>query len=100
MTSLLLRSMLFSVNLPKTFWAEAILTAAYLVNQCPSTAIEFKTLEDKWNGKPPDLSHLRIFGCSAYAHQGEGKLEPRALKCLFLGYPISTKGYRLWVRNN
>ena len=46
-----------------------------------------------------DISHLRTFGCSAYAHQSEGKLEPRALKCVFLGYPQGTKGYRLWVKD-
>ena len=39
---------------------------------------------------------MRIFGCTAYAHIKQGKLEPRALKCAFLGYPSGTKGYRLW----
>ena len=71
------------------------MTATYLINRSPSTALEFKTPEEKWKGKPPNLSHLRVFGCSAYAHQSEGKLEPRALKCIFLGYPQGTKGYRL-----
>ncbi|KAK3007026.1 hypothetical protein RJ639_016924 [Escallonia herrerae] len=28
----------------------------------------------------------RIFGCPAYAHVNDGKLEPRAKKCIFLGY--------------
>lgn len=39
-----------------------------------------------------------MFGCAAYAHQSKGKLEPRSVKCVFLGYPIGVKGYRLWVR--
>nr|ABA93547.1 retrotransposon protein, putative, Ty1-copia subclass [Oryza sativa Japonica Group] len=40
--------------------------------------------------------YLRVFGCTAYAHVDNGKLEPRANKCIFLGYPSSVKGYKLW----
>ena len=48
--------------------------------------------------KIPDYSNLSVFCCVAYAHQVEGKFEPRSLKCIFLDYPQGTKGYRLWVR--
>ena len=37
-----------------------------------------------------------MFGCSAYAYVRQNKLEPRALKCIFLGYPEGVKAYRLW----
>ena len=93
------RCMLVSSGLPNLFWGEAVMTAAYLVNRSPSTAIELKTPEYMWTGKNPDYSNLRVFGCAAYAHQVEGKLEPRSVKCIFLGYPQGTKGYRLWVRD-
>ena len=43
-----------------------------------------------------DYSKLRVFGCVAYAYVKQGKLEPRALKGRFLGYPDGVKGYRLW----
>lgn len=46
------------------------------------------------------FSNLTVFGCAAFAHQSEGKLEPRALKCVLLGYGEGVKGYRLWVREN
>ncbi|CAD6258513.1 unnamed protein product [Miscanthus lutarioriparius] len=39
---------------------------------------------------------LKVFGCTAYAHVDNGKLEPRAVKCLFLGYSSGVKGYKLW----
>ena len=43
------------------------------------------------------LSSLRVFGCSAFVHQNSDKLEPRSLKCVFIGYSEGVKGYRLWV---
>jgi len=39
---------------------------------------------------------LRVFGCTTYARVDNGKLEPRAAKCIFLGYQPSVKGYKLW----
>jgi hypothetical protein len=39
---------------------------------------------------------LRVFGCTAYAHVDNGKLEPRAIKCIFLGYGSGVKAYKLW----
>ena len=88
--------MLSNAGLSKDFWAEEVSTACFLVNRSPSTAIEFKTPEEVWSGKPADYSNLRIFGCPAYMHVSEGKLEPRARKCIFLGYASGVKGYRLW----
>ncbi|KAH9684673.1 DNA (cytosine-5)-methyltransferase 1B [Citrus sinensis] len=74
------RYMLLNANLSKGFWAEAVTTAAYLINRSPSSALGFKTPQELWSGKPPDLTNLRIFGCPAYAHIKQGKLEPKAVK--------------------
>ncbi|GJY98188.1 retrotransposon protein, putative, ty1-copia subclass, partial [Tanacetum coccineum] len=83
-------------GLPDSFWAEATVTAAYLINRSPSTALEKKTPMDLWSGHPANYEMLRIFGCVAYSHVNQGKLKPRAIKCIFLGYPDGVKGYRLW----
>ena len=88
--------MLFSANLSKHFWADAVTTAASLINRSPSTALNFKTPQEAWSGKTPDLSNLRIFGSPAYAHINQGKLEPRAIKGIFICYPEGVKGYRIW----
>lgn len=85
-----------NANCTAQFWAEAVMTVDYLINRCPSTAIGMKTLEELWSGHPPSLENLRVFGCVAYAHINQGKLDPRALKCMFLGYPQGVKGFRLW----
>ncbi|KAK9067917.1 hypothetical protein SSX86_012028 [Deinandra increscens subsp. villosa] len=91
-----IRCMLISAGMPKSFWAEALQTATYLVNRSPSSAIEMKTPLEVWSGHKPGYEHLRVFGTVCYAHVSQGKLEARAEKCILLGYPEGTKGYRLW----
>ncbi|GKD99981.1 retrotransposon protein, putative, ty1-copia subclass [Tanacetum coccineum] len=90
----------FCCGVPATvkysFWAEATVTATYLINRSPSTTLEKKTPMDLWSGHPANYEMLRIFGCVAYSHVNQGKLKPRAIKCIFLGYPDGVKGYRLW----
>lgn len=49
-------------------------------------------------GTLPDYSYLRTFGCVAYAHHTNLKLDPRSLKGV-LGYGEGVKGYRLWLRD-
>ena len=73
-------------------------TAAYLINKSPSIALDFRVPEEVWTRVAPDYNHLRFFGCVAYAHINQGKLEPRAQKCMFIGYAERVKGYKLWFR--
>ncbi|GJV97838.1 retrotransposon protein, putative, ty1-copia subclass [Tanacetum coccineum] len=90
------RCLLIQSGLPKSFWAEATCKAAYLINRSPSIAIEKKTPMKMWSGHPSYYEILRIFGCVAYPHDKQGKLEPRAIKYVLLGYPEGLKGYRLY----
>ena len=84
------------LNCQSFFWAEATSTACYLINRSPSVAIEKKTPQEVWSGSPTTYSDLKIFGCPAYAHVNNGKLESRSMKCIFLGYKSSVKDYKLW----
>ena len=52
-----------------------------------------------WNAYKPNVNHLRIFGCSAYAHitkDERSKMDPKAKKSIFLGYGVGVKGYKLF----
>ena len=88
--------MLSNSGLNRRFWAKAASTACYLINRSPSIPLDKKTPIEVWYGSPADYSQLRVFGCTAYAHVDNGKLEPRATKCIFLGYQPGVKGYKLW----
>lgn len=93
------RALRFEANIPKRFWGECILTAAYIINRLPSKVINNKTpYELVWNHKP-EYEHLRIFGCLAYFRNTNtkgDKFEGKGKPGVFLGYPQGTKGYKLY----
>ncbi len=89
--------MLNEKNLPNYFWAKAIVTIVYIMNRTPTAAIHGMTLEEKFTGKKPNVSHLKVFGYIAYVHvpdEKRSKLDPKAKKCIFIGYSLEQKGYR------
>jgi hypothetical protein len=93
------RAMLRTAGLAKSFWAEAVKTACYMINRSSSTAIGLKTPMEMWNKKPGNYSSLHVFGCPVYVmynSQERTKLDPKSRKCIFLGYADGVKGYRLW----
>jgi hypothetical protein len=78
------------------YWAEAVVTVVYIMNKTPTTIVYGMTIEEKYSGRKPDLSHLKVFGCIAYVHVPDelwAKLDPKAEKCVFIGYSLEQKGY-------
>ncbi|KAH9665312.1 hypothetical protein KPL70_020298 [Citrus sinensis] len=91
------RCMLSNAGLDKKFWAETVSYASHLVNRLPSAAIGGKTPMEMWSGKhAQDYDSLRVFGCPAYYHVKDGKLDPRARKSIFVGFKSGVKGFKLW----
>ncbi len=91
------RSMILAQGLGLEFWGEAVNTAVYIKNQCPTKALDSKTPQEAWSGRKPDVSHLRVFGCKAFAHvpdEKRTKLESKSMPCVVLGYYEGTKVYR------
>ena len=91
------RCLLNESGLDEKFWSEAVAISAYMVNRSPSSSIGFKTPEEVWLNKRPGYKDMRKFGCVAFVYVNQGKLQPRALKGIFIGYPIGTKGYKVWM---
>jgi hypothetical protein len=72
--------------------------AVYIKNRCPTKALESKTPQEAWIGRKPDVFHLRVFGCKAFAHildEKISKLKFKSMSCVFLRYCEGTKAYRL-----
>lgn len=93
------RCMRLNAGLSKSFWAEAINTACYLINRSPSAGIDYKIPEEMWSRKPVFFSVMKIFGSPAYVHlpveERQSKLDPRSKECIFLEYEDGVEGYRL-----
>ena len=88
------RALMISARMPHSFWGDAILTSAYLINRMPKRVLSFETpihcLQQSFptTRLSPNLP-LRVFGCTAFVHvhsHHRTKLDPRAIKCVFLGY--------------
>ena len=80
------------------FWIHIVDAACYLVNRSPHTKLDGGLPEEKWFGRKIGLSHLRVLGCTAYVHVNadeRSKLDAKAKKMIFLGYPRGVKRYRM-----
>ena len=63
----------------------------YLVYRLPSSTIRGKTSLKVWSEKV-----LRVFGCPAYYHVKEDKLDPIAKKGMFVRFKKRVKSYKIW----
>ena len=94
------RTMISCAGLPQSYWGEAVVTAAFIRNRVPTRTFKEKVSPyERWFGRRPDLSPLKIFGCVAYAHIPDckrNKLDKKAVKLRFVGYCSKSKSYRLF----
>nr|GEV79126.1 hypothetical protein [Tanacetum cinerariifolium] len=95
----MVRSMMSQTTLPKFFWDYALKTAARILNMVPTKKVE-KTPYEVWHRKVPKLSYLKVWGCEALVKRDTltkpDKLEPRSIKCIFIGYPKETMRYSFY----
>uniref|UniRef100_A0A2N9J4G2 CCHC-type domain-containing protein n=1 Tax=Fagus sylvatica TaxID=28930 RepID=A0A2N9J4G2_FAGSY len=94
-----LRALRLHANLPKVFWAEAANTAVFLINRLPTPLLDNVSPLEKLHGYPPKYNLLKIFGCTCYVLLPKteySKLDAKSVKCIFLGYSETQKGYRCY----
>src|SRR3954463_10100414 len=94
--------MLKQKNLPKSFWGEAVSTAVYILNRCPTKNLKNKVPEEVWSSKLPSVSHLKMFGSKCYKHVPDArrrKLDDKSELMILVGYH-KTGAYRLFITIN
>jgi len=92
-------AMITESGLSKAFWAECLAALVHVLDRCPTSAVQGATPFELWNGKKPDVSHLRVWGCVAYVHvqrDKRSKLGSHMEKCIFIGYPPGYKGWKFY----
>ncbi|KAF4308696.1 Integrase catalytic core [Botryosphaeria dothidea] len=93
------RAMRIGANLPERLWPETVLAATYIHNRTPSKVLKWKTPFELAHGIKPNVAHMRVYGCKAYALNKtiprSNKLQERALVGYLVGYD-STNIYRIW----
>jgi hypothetical protein len=97
------RVLLFQSKLPKHFWSYALLHDVYIINRVVTPLLQNKSPYLLLHDKSPDIDHLKVFGSLCYASTlplHRTKLDPRARKCIFLGYKPGMKGVVLYDMND
>jgi len=92
-------ALLCDAGLDPKFWAEAATTINTVANLTPQRH-QTATPYELFHGKRPDVSHLRVFGCRAWAYNPaklRRKGDSRGIPAVFVGYPAGTKGYRVLI---
>ena len=94
------RTMRIAANIPQNMWPEVIQTAGYVANRTPMKKHDWKTPFEIVKHNAPNLSHLKAYGCKAYAKINllpkKQKLAERAHIGHLIGYD-STNIYRVWI---
>src|SRR6202789_1608872 len=86
-------------RLPPSFLGQAVAAYVHIWNRCSTTSLTSKTPYELWHRKKPDVSHLRVWGCTAYVHVQKDKrtgIGSHMEKCVFVGYPDGYKGWTFY----
>ena len=71
--------MLYQANMPKSFWAKAMSTAAYIINRLPSSSINEAISFELWHEKVLDSKELKLlksFKCIVNIHISQQRCKP------------------------
>ncbi|TMW55192.1 hypothetical protein Poli38472_013954 [Pythium oligandrum] len=96
------RSTMIHRKMDRRWWAEVMAAVVHVLNRIPTTVRPGQSPFEICFKARPSLGHLRVIGSEGFAHidkSKRGKLEPKAFRCILVGYSESTKGYRVWNKD-
>ncbi|CAI7855949.1 unnamed protein product [Closterium sp. NIES-53] len=82
---------------PHFLWPFAVQYAAHQLNLQPRVSLPETSPTLRWTGKVGDASAFRIWGSRAFVRDlSADKLSPRAVPCVFLGFPPDAPGWKFY----
>ena len=94
------RALLFQIHVPKHFWVDVVFAVCFLINRMPSLVLNWATpYHQLFPNNPLFPIEPKVFGCICFirdVHPQVSKLNPKSLKCIFLGYSRVKKGYQCY----
>ncbi|XP_068650707.1 uncharacterized protein [Aristolochia californica] len=95
----MVRSLLTTSGISKSFWPEAVNWSIHILNRSPTLVVQNMIPEETWNRKKLVVDYFRIFGCIAYAHisdEKRRKIDNKGGKRIFLRVSDKSKAYKLY----
>ena len=88
------------MHVPKHFWADAVSIACFLINRMPSSVLNWAPpYHQLFPNNPLFPIEPKFLGAHVLFEDVRPqvfKLDPKSLKCIFLGYSRVQKGYRCY----
>ncbi|CAI7897699.1 unnamed protein product [Closterium sp. NIES-54] len=82
---------------PHFLWPFAVQYAAHQLNRQPRVSLPETSPTLRWTGKVGDASAFRVWGSRAFVRDlSADKLSPRAVPCVFLGFPPDAPGWQFY----
>ncbi|CAI7916727.1 unnamed protein product [Closterium sp. NIES-53] len=82
---------------PHFLWPFAVQYAAHQLNLQPQVSLPETSPTLLWMGKVGDASAFRVWGSRAFVRDlSADKLSPRAVPCVFLGFPPDATGWQFY----
>ena len=92
-------ALLFQMNVLKLFLVDVVSIVCFLINRMPSSVLNWATPYHRlFSNNSLFPIDPKVFGCTCFVRDVRpqvSKLDPKSLKCIFVGYSHVQKGYRL-----
>ncbi|CAI7894039.1 unnamed protein product [Closterium sp. NIES-54] len=91
------RTSMIHAAAPHFLWPFVVQYAAHQLNLQPRVSVPETSPTLRWTGKVGDASVFRIWGPRAFVRDlSADKLSPRAVPCVFLGFPPDAPGWQFY----
>ncbi|CAI7881927.1 unnamed protein product [Closterium sp. NIES-54] len=91
------RTSMIHAAAPHFLWPFAVQYAAHQLNLQPRVSLPETSPTLLWTGKVGDASAFRVWGSRAFVRDlSADKLSPRAVPCVFLGFPPDALGWQFY----